>query len=432
MHAEADRHGKRELEKFLTPARPILSRELLYGRDTELDDIIDCLEVSGGTPFVYGNRGVGKTSLARTAAQEAAGSDREPIYVACSPGTTAVALLRGVAMALSDLALKHNKKLLKDGSFEASVGISPLGISPSVKFASKVARSEAPTFGDATEAVRVIKGFDSIIPEARRTVVVLDELEEMEPSSRKDLAFFVKQIGDQLIETRFILVGIADNVHQLIGAHQSVPRYLRHVELGPLRPQELIDIVQGAAEHVEVEIPKDVLFRISIIGNGYPYFAHLMGLALLMEALGHGASCVDDTIYRKALARAVRHSNEELKASYETGAQRGTDDYRNVIWTMADMDLVDLRSDEIAVHYSELAKKQKWTDLGEPSIRKILSRLKGTSHGEIIMAPGKKYGVTKPSERRYRYHRFRENLMRGYVRLRAEDEGCQLGRRPNL
>jgi hypothetical protein len=204
------------------------------------------------------------------------------------------------------------------------------------------------------------------------------------------------------------------------------------VELGPLRAQELIDIVAKAAAKFDVEMPEDVLFRISIIGNGYPHFAHLMGLALLIEAINQQATSIDDAIYKKALEWAVRHSIEELKASYDTATQRGKDDYRNLIWSLADMDQVDLRIDQIAAHYAELAKRQQWESLSETSIGKMLSRLKGPAYGEIIKAPGKKYGATKPSERRYRYNRFSNNLMRGHVRLRAEAEGLLLGRRPNL
>lgn len=423
----SERELLRALKQILTPINPIQTRELLYGRSKELDDIIDCLDVGGGIPFVFGNRGVGKTSLAQTAAQEYCGSNRDPIYVACSEGATALMLLRDVAISLSEQARVLDKGIFKNVSAEVH-----LGLSPSVKFATKVAQDEDLTFGDANEAVRVIKGFDSLIKDSQHTVVVIDELDQMEPDSKKDLAFFVKQLGDQRIETKFILVGIADNVHELIGAHQSVPRYLRNIELGPLRPQELIDIVQHAADEFKVKVPVDILYRISIIGNGYPHFAHLIGLAILVEAITHGASAIDDALYRNALDRAVRQSIEQLRASYDDATQRGSDDYRNVIWTMADMDGVDLRSDQVAEHYVDMAKRLHWEQLFEPQIGRILSMLKGEPYGEIVMAPGKRYGATKKSERRYRYHRFRNNLMRGYVRLRAESEGFQLGRKPNL
>lgn len=431
------RHGLEEveriLERILTPARPTMTRELLYGRTKELDDIVECLRVSGGTPFVFGNRGVGKTSLARTAAQEISKSDREPIYVACSPSARALTLFRDVAVQLADLALRLDKKgLFKNVSVEASVSASPLGLSSSLKFAHKVARAETPSIADANEAVRIIKGFDKVIPDSKGTVVVIDEVDELDPDTRKDLAYFVKQIGDQLIETRFILVGIADNVYQLIGEHSSVPRYLRNVELGPLSPQALMDIVKHAASAVDVSIHNDLLYRIAIIGNGYPHFAHLMGLALLIEAITDNTDSVTDAVYRDGVERAVRQSLAELRASYDSAVQRGTDAYRNVLWTIADMDQVDLRTDQIAEHHAELAKKHHWAAQSETQIGSLLSKFKQAGYGEILMAPGKRYGATKPNERRYRYHRFRNNLMRGHVRLRAEAEGIQLGRRPNL
>jgi Cdc6-like AAA superfamily ATPase len=424
-------HELEGLRRRLTPSHPILTRELLYGRDGELADIVDCLRLSGGTPFVFGNRGVGKTSLARTAAQEVCGSDREPIYVPCAPSAEALTLLREVAISLANLAIGL-KGRSRDFQIEASLGISASGFSPTVKFATKVEKAEAPQVSDINEAIRIIKGFDAIVPKSSSTVVVLDEMEEMDEKTKKDMAFFVKQIGDQNIETRFVLVGIADDVHQLIGAHQSVPRYLRNIELGPLRPQELMDIVKDAAEELRVTIPEDILFRIAIIGNGYPHFAHLMGLALLAEAIASGAAEITEAVYRQGLQRAVRQSLLELRSSYEAATQRGSDTYRDVIWTMADMDGVDLRTDQIAEHHVELAKKWHWEPLTEMQISTVLSKFKRSEYGEIIVAPGKKYGATRKSERRYRYHRFKNNLMRGHVRLVAEASEVRLGRRTTI
>jgi Cdc6-like AAA superfamily ATPase len=133
-------------------------------------------------PFIYGYRGVGKTSLARTAAQIATSSDREHIYVACAPGAKIYHIFREIGGQLLNLISKH-------------------------------------------------QAFDSI----RKKV----ELEiSLNPKIRTS----------------------AENVHELIGAHQSVPRYLKEVSHQPLLPQHLMDIVTGAASAIDAGVPRDILY----------------------------------------------------------------------------------------------------------------------------------------------------------------------------
>jgi Cdc6-like AAA superfamily ATPase len=411
----------RILERYLSPAHPISSPELLHGRKQELNDIGGCLGVSAGTPVIFGNRGVGKTSLAKTAAQQYTASDREPIYVACPPLGQTLTLLREASIRLSELAIEMKAVPRKSFDIEAHVGLTP-----SVRFAVKNARQETPVFKDISEAVRVIKDFDKLIPDSARTVVILDELEELEKGSQKDLAYFLKQLGDQEFGLKFILVGIADNVHGLIGAHASVPRYIRNVELGPLPAQALMDIVSRAAEKLGIHVPSSANVRIAIVGNGYPHFAHLMGLSLLQEALEAGQKEVTREIFDRGVQRAVRGSREELKASYEAATQRGRDDYRNVVWTLADIEFADARTDQIEERYAILADRLQW----EPArcdVAGALTRLRTEEYGGIVMHTPKRYGATEPSERRYRHHRFTNSLMRGYVRLRAQAEGILLG-----
>src|SRR5690349_16934088 len=132
--------GAREiLAKYLSPSRPVSSPEMLQGRRQELSDIRDALEMGSGAPLIFGNRGVGKTSLARTAAQEHTASDREPLYVACSPNGPLLRLLRGAAAGLSDLAIKLGRVPKKTFEVEAHVGLTP-----SLKFVAKSAKTEAP------------------------------------------------------------------------------------------------------------------------------------------------------------------------------------------------------------------------------------------------------------------------------------------------
>jgi hypothetical protein len=88
------------IARHLSPTRPIRSSEYLRGRTSDLDRVARELRHFHGVPFLYGYRGVGKTSLARTAAQLTTASDRDHIYVACAPGSRMLHIFRDIGEAL--------------------------------------------------------------------------------------------------------------------------------------------------------------------------------------------------------------------------------------------------------------------------------------------------------------------------------------------
>ena len=66
---EAGDFGQR-IHAVLFPSSPIQSHEFLFGRDGQLDRIRKALMAPGRQVFIYGERGVGKSSLAGAAAAD--------------------------------------------------------------------------------------------------------------------------------------------------------------------------------------------------------------------------------------------------------------------------------------------------------------------------------------------------------------------------
>jgi uncharacterized protein len=410
------------LARYVSPTNPIRTTEFLRGRDEELTSLEQELRYFQGIPFIFGNRGVGKTSLARTVAQQITSSDYEHVYAVCGPGVDMLAVLQGIGQDLLRIALRYGN--VQELTKRVEVNIS---INPSVKIAIEKRLPQLPEFPNANAAVRVLKEIDDLLPANKRTVVIIDELEELkDDADRKTLAFLVKQAGDQEFRTRFVLVGIAENVQQLIGAHQSVPRYIKEMALSPLSPQVLMDIVSDAATHVGIGMGKDLLYRIAIIGNGYPHFAHLMGKTILTEAIVASIDRVrlDSEIYEKGVTSAVRESHEELRMSYEAATQRGDNVYKHLLWALANQDLVDVLIDDWVRGYEELERQYHWAAVDEKRIRNVIGLLNQSRYGAIVANTPLRYGS---HERRNRYKRFSHNLMRGHVRLRAENDRVRLG-----
>ena len=412
------------LAQYLSPDRPIRTEQFLKGRRKELAAVEEELRHFHSVPFVFGYRGVGKTSLARTAAQYVTPSDREHIYVPCSPQSGMLSIFREIGHEMLSLALRFGGIETTKKKLEIN-----LSLRPGIKLSLENETPQLEEFRDVNEAVRTLREIEAIVPDANSTVVILDELEELRVEDRINLAYLIKQLGDQQFSSRFMLVGIAENVQELIGAHESVPRYIKEVCLDPLKPQDLMDIVSEAAQAVEVNISRDILVRIAIIGNGFPHFAHLMGKALLTEAVRTRATSIDSTLYSAGVAQAIQDSIQVLRIAYETATQRRDDIYKHLLWALADFDVVDVRTDEWKARYEQFATKKGWPLQSPDRVGNFITRLKSRDYGNVVRNTPITYGSR---DTRYRYSRFADTLMKGHVRLQAELAGVRLGAQPGL
>src|SRR5258705_2505997 len=78
-----DEDLKRILSENLTPSDSIKTPDRLFGRERTLTTIDRAFSSPGRQIFIYGDRGVGKTSLALTSAYLSTGIENMPIYVMC-------------------------------------------------------------------------------------------------------------------------------------------------------------------------------------------------------------------------------------------------------------------------------------------------------------------------------------------------------------
>ena len=153
----------------LSPERPIRSTEFLRGREKDLADVERELRYFQAVPFIYGYRGVGKTSLARTAAQLVTASDREHIYVACAPGARMLQIFREIGEEILKLIFSK----VKVDTFLKEVQVE-LSLTPAIRTSFEKKTPKLDVFTDANAAIRVLKELDGLVPNAEATVVVLD------------------------------------------------------------------------------------------------------------------------------------------------------------------------------------------------------------------------------------------------------------------
>ena len=165
----ADRHAFGErLNQLVSPAQPIQTIEHLHGRAKELDLIEKALFAPGRHVFIYGDRGVGKSSLAATAAHQYQSADARYIDVGCGPDATLPSVIANIALqALDESRTKTRKETQKAG-----ISWRFLNLERSAEEVSRDLRAEVSTVLDAVEVLREVAALHSEKP-----VVVIDEFD---------------------------------------------------------------------------------------------------------------------------------------------------------------------------------------------------------------------------------------------------------------
>lgn len=405
-----DDRFKEILKRHFTPGRAISSTEYLRGRETKLRQIERAFNSDGKHIFVHGDRGVGKTSLARTAAFIHTGSERDPVTIECEPLMSAYQLLRDIAVSCvppeSQLHSATTKKTFKAGL---------PGLSGEV--VEEIKRGEIPPITSINQALAII---GLLVSTAQRPpVVIIDEFDVIrDPDTRHTFASFVKHISDQEIPLRFIVCGIGDSLDEMIGAHQSTGRYLMPIPLERLPHDARWDIVRSAADGLGVHLDENSMVRIGQVSDGFPYYVHLIGEQMFW-AVFDDERPITQTLpehFEIALREACIEAEPSLKAAYDRATQKYTNDYQQVLWAVADHSSLRRQMKDIYDSYRRLMTRHApgKEELERSTFYNRMNALKGQRHGEILR-------TTSPG-----WYEFRENRLRGYVRLVAEREGVLL------
>lgn len=195
-----------ELNKLVSPARPIQSIEDLQGRMPEIARIEKALFAAGRHIFIYGDRGVGKSSLAAAAASLSQSSDAAYIDVSCAPDSTLKDVVANIAYKALNESRLHKTKQTNNASLE--LRFLKAGIAQEVSVHDL--HSEMHSMLDAVEVLAEVTAIHSTRP-----IVVLDEFDRMADEKERNLfADLVKQLGDKKIGLTFFFTGVGNNTRR--------------------------------------------------------------------------------------------------------------------------------------------------------------------------------------------------------------------------
>ncbi|MET0364261.1 MAG: AAA family ATPase, partial [Sphingobium sp.] len=296
---------------LFSPGAPIDESSLLAGRSDQIDKLIDAVFQRGQHAMLYGERGVGKSSLANVFANKIASPTRflQTIHINCHPVDDFAAVWRKVFRRL-------------EGDDAGIVNRYPNDIT-------------------ADDVIVEMSKFSlNSIP-----IVIIDEFDKLDNASAKEMiANTIKNLSDRSVRATVILVGVADSAEQLVADHESVSRCLRHVPMGRMLPHELREIIETRLNTLGLAIQPDALGHIVALSRGLPHYTHLVGQRATKAALEAHEKIVTIDHVDACMADCVGQIDQIIRKQYHraTISPRKGNIYKEVLLASALAPIDDL------------------------------------------------------------------------------------------
>ena len=402
------------LNQLVSPASPIKTVEHLEGRTKELARIEKALFAEGRHIFIYGDRGVGKSSLAAAAANQCQSADAPYIDVSCSSDATFKSIMANIGYKAINASRLRKTKSTKNFGIEYRF----LKAGVSTETTTQDLHQEIRSVADAGEMLREAAAIHS-----ERPIVVLDEFDRLTSEADKVLfADLLKYVGDKKIGITFFFTGVATTLDKLLGGHGSAIRQLETIELPKLSWDARWDIARRAANAFGLELDEQICIRLAAVSDGFPYYVHLLTEKLMWHI--YEAPSVITTIEREhyvaALQDAIESINAELRRPYEMAVSQRSENFEEVLWATADSDFLDRTGDDSFTSYKYVMRQRDPSSkrtLDVAAFKSIIRKLKTTPCGGVL--------INSRFDRRGWYS-YREPVLRGYVRMQAEAHGIEL------
>ena len=288
-----------------TPTQPKTGRHRLIGRERELDRILQTLQEDRAHVVLYSERGRGKTSLANRVVEALRRSGTIVARHTCEAGTTFDDLMRGLMRDLpqSLLAARVTPGLPAERSDEGCAPALPAGLLRPLDIVTLPQRLDC-----------------------RFLVCVVDEFDRVEdPGTRTRLADLIKQLSDRAIPLLFLIVGVSDNLDQILGQHPSIQRAVLGVHLPLFSDRDVAMLIARGEKDSGIAFPASVVARITVLARGMPYMAQLLGLRLAQAAKARNDATVLEADFEDAVSRLIEDAGPRVVALYAALTLHGRD-----------------------------------------------------------------------------------------------------------
>ncbi len=315
-------NNRSKILNAFTPNSEVEEPLSFAGRKDLVLNLTDSLLAHGSCPVIYGERGLGKTSLALQIARIALGDDQlltelrqphralspadafVPFWVSCSKEVrTKNSLLQRIINtaatheSLNELAERRLKSVTDTHKLKLSI------------YEAQTKREFEQVHGESFTKLNVEEKLLLIVDQilasgAPGVLFVIDELDRV--SKTDGLGDFLKNASSKRV--KFLLVGVAQDISSLLVDHKSISRKLQPAFVTRMGKGELSEIIDKTLmalrkERLTFTFAELARARLVDVAGGYPWFVHCVGQEALLAAYDDGRQLVSDEDVALAIGR---------------------------------------------------------------------------------------------------------------------------------
>lgn len=366
-----------EAAQIFSPGAPIDEGDLFAGRVDQVRELISAVYQRGQHAIIFGERGVGKTSLANTFTKfmHSPVSRVVATRVNCDGVDSFSSLWR---KALADLDLSD---------------LLPENCNPD----------------DVRRALREVALNNTLI-------IVLDEFDRLNGHDVTTLvADTIKSLSDHSVPATIVVVGVADSVADLLREHASVGRALVEIPMPRMNEDELLEIIEKRLPRLNMSASFRIKKKIIQYSQGLPHYAHLITLNACRAAIEAKSHTIAGAHFQAAISKCIDKAQQSIRDAYykATVSPRRDNLFAEVLLSCALAQTDDLGffpASAVADPMTRVTGKAYTV----PNFAQHLKDFCSPGRGPILEQRG--------SPRRFRY-RFRDPLMQPYIVMHGIKSG---------
>jgi hypothetical protein len=289
--------------RVFSPSAPVDKKALFMGRLMEIQQIMQAVSTRGRHAIMFGDRGVGKTSLANILKDVfSVSGGMKIVRINCSPQDT----FRSVWLkALAEITVVVE-------ALDPTTDGKPQRVEHTLdNFVHEVEQ-----LGPG-ELRRLLERWSQ---DDFEVVIVFDEFDRLPEEERVTFADTIKDLSDHSVYTTLILVGVASDVNDLFGEHESIDRCLEPIKMPIMSDGELKAILITALSSLKMSMGDDEIDLIVSLSQGFPHYTHLLGQESVFAAINEGSWHVTPSQVRAGIVSSLAKTDQKIRSLYHNAS----------------------------------------------------------------------------------------------------------------
>jgi Cdc6-like AAA superfamily ATPase len=248
-------------------------------------------------------------------------------------------------------------------------------------------------------------------------VIIIDEYDRItDESCRVLMTDLLKALTRLPNNPTLVLVGVAENIVTLVRDHASISRNLVQVPMHRMTNEEISEVVTSRTRRLRMKITQGAVWRITYFSAGLPFYAHSLGKYSALTAIENQKLDIEENTVLHSIDRCMADVDYTITESYTRATEkiyRKGNIFAQVLAACALTETNDI-GQFTASAIEEPLSAIMGTPFKVPAFSFHLNEMSGPERGSVLRKTG--------ARRTFQYH-FAEATMQPYIIMKSLKDG---------